>query len=64
MMNIISIILFLAVIGFILWLINAYIPMQPIVKTIINFIVVIALILWLLSVIGVIPLHANFGNIC
>ncbi len=63
-MNIISIVLFLAVMGFILWLINAYIPMQPIVKNIINFIIVIALILWLLSAFGILPLHPTFGKMC
>jgi 1-acyl-sn-glycerol-3-phosphate acyltransferase len=45
--TLITLILTLLVIGFILWLINTYIPLQPPFKTIINVVVVIAVIIWL-----------------
>jgi hypothetical protein len=52
-MSLISIIVFLVIIGFLLWLINTYVPMAAPIKTILNAVVVIAVILWLLSVFGI-----------
>lgn len=52
-MPLISLILTLVVVGFILWLINTYIPLQAGVKKILNVVVVIVLILWLLNLFGV-----------
>jgi hypothetical protein len=63
-MSIFSVLLFLVVLGFVLWLVNTYVPMQPIVKTIINFILVIILILWLLQAFGLIPMHNLHMNVC
>jgi len=59
-MSLITIILVLVVIGFLLWLINAYIPMARPIKTILNAVVVIAVILWLLSAFGIIHGLGNF----
>lgn len=53
-MPILEIILVLVVVGFLLWLINTYVPMARPIKTILNVVVVILVILWLLSVFGVI----------
>lgn len=53
-MSIISIIIVLVIIGFLLWLINTYIPMAGSIKTILNAVVIICVILWLLSVFGII----------
>ena len=47
-----SLIITLVVVGVLLWLVNAYIPMQPMIKNILNIVVVIAVVLWLLSVFG------------
>jgi low temperature requirement protein LtrA len=43
----------LIVVGFLLWLINTYVPMDARVKSVVNAVVVIAVVLWLLSVFGV-----------
>lgn len=51
-MNIIGVILVLVVIGVVLWLINAYIPMQPPIKTVLNILVLILVVVWLLNVFG------------
>ena len=51
-MPIIQLVIVLAVVGFLLWLINAYIPMQAMVKKILNIVVIIAVILWLLNIFG------------
>jgi predicted membrane protein len=59
-MSLISVVIVLIVIGFLLWLINTYIPMASPIKTILNAVVIIAIILWLLSAFGVIH---GVGNI-
>ena len=59
-MPLINVVLTLIVVGVLLWLINAYIPMQATIKSILNIVVVIAVILWLLYGFGVI---SNSGNI-
>lgn len=58
-MPIITIIITLVVIGFLLWLINTYVPMARSIKTILNALVVILVILWLLSVFGLLPGNLN-----
>jgi len=52
-MSLISLIIILVVVGVILWLINAYIPMDSKIKLILNIVVVIVVCLWLLSVFGI-----------
>jgi len=58
-MSLISLIITLIVVGVLLWLINAYIPMDGKIKKILNIVVVIVVVLWLLSVFGVL----NHGDI-
>ena len=53
-MSLISLVVTLIVVGVLLWLINAYIPMDGKIKKILNVVVVICVVLWLLSVFGVI----------
>ena len=52
-MSLISLIVTLVVVGVILWLINAYIPMDGKIKKILNIVVVIVVVLWLLSAFGI-----------
>ncbi|HET9407643.1 MAG TPA: Thivi_2564 family membrane protein [Candidatus Sulfotelmatobacter sp.] len=42
----------LVVVGFLLWLVNRFIPMQGTIKSILNGVVVIAVALWLMNVFG------------
>lgn len=58
-MPLINVVLTLVVVGVILWLINAYIPMQSTIKSILNVVVVIVVILWLLYGFGVINGSGN-----
>jgi hypothetical protein len=51
-MSLLGLILILALAGFILWAVNAYIPMADPVKRILNVVVVVILVLWLLQVFG------------
>jgi hypothetical protein len=52
-MPLLQVILVLIVVGFVLWLINRFIPMAGSIKTILNLVVVIAVIFWLLNIFGV-----------
>jgi len=51
-MSILGIILMLAIVGFIMYLITTYIPMDPPIKNVINAVVVIIVIRWLVDVVG------------
>ena len=51
-MPLITVVVVLVVVGVLLYLINAYIPMAGSIKTILNAVVVIVVVLWLLSVFG------------
>ena len=57
----ISLLIFLVVVGVILWLINTYVPMQPPFKTIINVIVILAVLIYILNHFGL--LHERLGMI-
>ena len=57
-MPLINLIVTLIVVGVLLWLINAYIPMDGTIKKILNVVVVICVVVWLLNVFGVIG-HAG-----
>jgi hypothetical protein len=52
-MSLLSIVLALMVVGVLLWLINAYVPMDAKVKQILNIVVIIVLVIWLLKAFGV-----------
>jgi len=59
-MPILNIVIILIVIGVLLWLINAYIPMDGKIKNILNAVVVIAVIIWLLKVFHVLDSVKGF----
>ena len=52
-MPLLNILLALIVVGFLLWLVNRFIPMAGSIKSILNGVVVIGVVLWLLSVFGI-----------
>ena len=54
-MSLVGLIIVLALIGLLLWVVNAHIPMDPKIKTIINVVALIVVILWLLSAFGLLP---------
>ena len=61
-MDLITLIIVLVVVGVLLWLINAYIPMEPTIKRILNIVVIIAVVIWLLSMfVGYMP-HVHVGK--
>ena len=52
LLNLLAIIV---VFGVVMWLVNAYIPMLPAIKSLLNLVVVIVLVLYVLQFFGVIP---------
>ncbi len=57
-MSLISLVITLIVIGVLLWLVNAYIPMDGKIKKILNVVVVICVVVWLLFAFGILD-HAS-----
>jgi len=51
-MPLLHVVIVLVVVGILLWLVNAYIPMDAKIKKILNIVVVIAVIIWLLQAFG------------
>ncbi len=51
-MSLITVIIVLVIVGVILWLVNAYIPMDRKIKMILNVVVVILVVIWLLRAFG------------
>ena len=52
-MSLITLIVVLVIVGFLLWLIQTLIPMDPKVKILLQAVVVIVLLLWVLRALGV-----------
>ena len=53
-MSMISLVLTLIVVGVLLYLVNAYIPMDGKIKRILNIVVVICVVMWLLYAFGIV----------
>jgi hypothetical protein len=52
-MSLLHVVIVLIVVGFLLWLINRFIPMAGSIKSILNIVVVIVVVLWLLNIFGI-----------
>jgi len=59
-MPLLSVVITLIVIGVLLWLVNAYIPMDATIKRVLNIVVLVAVVLWLLSAFG---LFGHLSNV-
>ncbi len=55
----ITIIITLVILGVCLWLLEAYVPMDPAIKTIIRVVVVLFLIIFLLNAFGIVNIPLN-----
>jgi len=51
-MSLLTLILLIVVLGFVMYLINRHVPMEPMIKNVLNIVVVIVLVLWLLRASG------------
>jgi len=52
-MPLVTLVIYLVIVGVLLWLVNNYIPMDGKIKQIINVVVVVVVVVWLLRVFGV-----------
>ena len=52
-MNLISIVVFLVIIGVCLYLVETYIPLSPPIKVVIRVVIVLVIVLWLLQAFGI-----------
>ena len=52
-MSILGVLVLLVVVGFVLWAVNAFIPMAVPEKRLLNVVVVLGLVIWLLWLFGV-----------
>ena len=53
-MTLLNIIVILVVIGIVMWLINAFIPMAGAIKALLNLVVFVVVLIWLLGAFGVV----------
>jgi hypothetical protein len=49
---IIKVLIILIVVGVALYLINKYIPMEQVIKTILNVVIILLVVIWLLNIFG------------
>ncbi len=52
-MDLVQFVIILIVVGFLLWMVNNYIPMDRKIKQILNIVVVVAVVLWVGNLFGV-----------
>jgi hypothetical protein len=52
-MPLVTLVMYLVVVGVLLWLINNYVPMDGKIRQIVNAVVVVVVVVWLLQVFGV-----------
>lgn len=61
-MDLLNLIIFLVIVGVLMWAVNTYIPMEEKIKRILNIVVIIAVVLFLLSLFsGYFP-HIRVGK--
>lgn len=53
-MTLIDIVLIFVVVGLVMWLINAFIPMGGGIKSLLNVVVFVVMLIWVLRVFGVV----------
>lgn len=62
-MIILEVIIVLIVIGFIMWIINTYIPMAGPIKSLLNALVLILVVIWLLQMFDLIRTIIHFPSL-
>lgn len=63
-MTLLGLIVLFVVVGLVMWLVNAYVPMPQPIKTTLNIAVVIVLVLYVISATGLLgPLNVPIGRI-
>jgi hypothetical protein len=60
MMPFVNILIIILGIGFLLWMVNTYVPMEDKTKKIFNILVIIVVIIWLLKTLGLFDMVVNY----
>ncbi len=59
-MPFVNILIIILGIGFLLWMVNTYVPMEDKTKKIFNILVIIVVIIWLLKTLGLFDMVVNY----
>jgi len=59
-MSLIQMVVTLIIVGFLMWLVNRFIPMQSTIKAILNGLVAILVVIWLVNVFGLMHYITRF----
>ncbi len=51
-MSLITIIIYLMLIGLLLWIITTFVPMEPVIRNVMIAVVLVVIVLWLLQMVG------------
>lgn len=57
MTELLTLVIFLVIVGFIVWLLTTYVPMPPLFRNLIFVVIIILILLYLLRMVGGIPSH-------
>lgn len=62
-MTILNLLVLIILAGFLLWLVNAFIPMAPMIKSLLNLLVFILLVIYVLEFFNIIKMILPFPTI-
>ena len=62
-MTLLNLILLIIIAGVLLWGVNSFIPMAPIIKSLLNFLIFIILVIYVLQFFGILKMILPFPNI-
>ncbi len=62
-MTVLNLLALIIITGFVLWLVNALIPMAPMIKSLLNILVLIVLIIYVLEFFNIIKMILPFPTI-
>lgn len=62
-MTLLNLLLLIIIAGFLLWLINVFIPMAPMIKSLLNIVVFILLVIYVLQFFNIIKMILPFPTI-
>ena len=62
-MTLLNLIILIIFAGVLLWGVNSFIPMAPMIKSLLNFLVLIILVIYVLQFFGIVKMILPFPNI-
>lgn len=62
-MTLLNLIVFIIIVGVLLWGVNTFIPMAPLIKSLLNVLIFIVLVIYVLQFFGIVKMVLPFPNI-